>query len=449
MILNQARYNPTYASGTVDLDLIYDDIKIYDVSLTDQDVIDLYTESEEIPVFSVTPLSIDFGDVSVGETATEQVTVTNGGGASLEVTAITSTLEILTISETSFTVAPGDTHEITLTLTPSIPGEISGMLTITSNDPDSPTEIAITGNAQEEELVGDFDGDGQVALGDFSLFVTTYGSAEGDDNFDPLYDLDGNGQIGLGDFSIFVQDYGKRIGSAKMVPVIAEENGPASLSMDMVDQSGEGSGDVHLKVWLDGVKELRGYSFKVRYDADRFDLKAATRIGERLSGDGNGLWPLLVVSRTAGEVIIADVVREDEGMEGDDVLVELRFLSKGYAEDFEFTVPEGVFLDVEGGMYALGSAEATALPEKFALLQNFPNPFNPVTTIAYDLPQASEVTLTLYTVTGQKVKVLVDGHQEAGHHTIRFDGSGFANGVYLYRLEAGSFVETRRMVLIR
>jgi hypothetical protein len=94
-------------------------------------------------------------------------------------------------------------------------------------------------------------------------------------------------------------------------------------------------------------------------------------------------------------------------------------------------------------------SEATALPSGYSLAQNYPNPFNPVTTIAYDLPQASSVALALYTVTGQKVAVLVDAYQQAGQHRVLFDGSGFANGVYLYRLEAGSFVETNRMLLLK
>jgi len=95
------------------------------------------------------------------------------------------------------------------------------------------------------------------------------------------------------------------------------------------------------------------------------------------------------------------------------------------------------------------AAEAHVLPTEFGLSQNVPNPFNPTTTIAYDLPEGSDVTLILSTITGQKVAVLVDTHQGAGHHTVLFDGSGLANGVYLYRLEAGGFVETRRMVLLK
>ena len=93
--------------------------------------------------------------------------------------------------------------------------------------------------------------------------------------------------------------------------------------------------------------------------------------------------------------------------------------------------------------------EAGMEPTDFALSQNFPNPFNPITTIAYDLPQACDVTLTIYALTGQFIAVLVDAPQKAGHHTAVFDGSRFANGIYVYRLETERFVETRRMVLLR
>ena len=78
-----------------------------------------------------------------------------------------------------------------------------------------------------------------------------------------------------------------------------------------------------------------------------------------------------------------------------------------------------------------------------------PNPFNPLTTIAYDLPKASAVTFTVYNVTGQKVATLMSARQQAGRHTVVWDASAFANGVYLYRLEAGEFVATKRMLLLK
>ncbi len=76
-------------------------------------------------------------------------------------------------------------------------------------------------------------------------------------------------------------------------------------------------------------------------------------------------------------------------------------------------------------------------------------PFNPSTAIGYGLPSRSHVTLTVYNMLGQQVAVLQNGEQQAGFHEVRFDASGFSSGVYLYRLTAGSFVETRKLVLVR
>ena len=89
------------------------------------------------------------------------------------------------------------------------------------------------------------------------------------------------------------------------------------------------------------------------------------------------------------------------------------------------------------------------VPSAFSLSQNYPNPFNPVTTIAYDLPKASEVELTIYNVAGQRVAILVSKHQRAGHYQVAWDGSAMASGVYFYRIEAGEFRSTRRMLLLK
>ena len=92
---------------------------------------------------------------------------------------------------------------------------------------------------------------------------------------------------------------------------------------------------------------------------------------------------------------------------------------------------------------------ANGMLSHFSLGQNVPNPFNPSTTIRYGLPSRSRVSLTIYSTLGQEVATLVQGEQEAGFHEARFDASGFSSGVYLYRLTAGSFVETRKLVLVR
>jgi hypothetical protein len=94
------------------------------------------------------------------------------------------------------------------------------------------------------------------------------------------------------------------------------------------------------------------------------------------------------------------------------------------------------------------------IPHGFELLQNHPNPFNPETEISYDLPKDSWVKLSIYNIRGQKVKALVDGFEAAGHKRVHWDGTNeegdrVASGVYLYRLEAGDFTATKKMVLLR
>ncbi len=94
------------------------------------------------------------------------------------------------------------------------------------------------------------------------------------------------------------------------------------------------------------------------------------------------------------------------------------------------------------------------LPASFALAQNYPNPFNMETIIAYDLQTATDVELTVYNVLGQKVTTLVSSPQTAGKHTVAWDGTTASNtvvssGVYFYRLTAGDFKETKKMLLVK
>ena len=96
-----------------------------------------------------------------------------------------------------------------------------------------------------------------------------------------------------------------------------------------------------------------------------------------------------------------------------------------------------------------GVEPSPGVPSTFGLDQNYPNPFNPATMIGYQLPSPGHVTIIVYDVLGQEVERLVDEVQTAGRHAVPWDGSNRASGVYLVRMNAATFVSTKRMLLVK
>jgi photosystem II stability/assembly factor-like uncharacterized protein len=109
---------------------------------------------------------------------------------------------------------------------------------------------------------------------------------------------------------------------------------------------------------------------------------------------------------------------------------------------------------IGGGVYrtsqpVTGIEESKGIgPEIFALKQNYPNPFNPTTTIRYELAGDCPVALTVFNVLGQRVAQLVQEQQQRGYYQVRFDGNALSSGLYVYRLQAGKYVEMRKMLLL-
>jgi len=103
---------------------------------------------------------------------------------------------------------------------------------------------------------------------------------------------------------------------------------------------------------------------------------------------------------------------------------------------------------------SLGAVEVAAIPTVFALEQNYPNPFNPSTTIRYQIPNDASVNLVIYNVQGQKIRTLVGKEQKSGYYSVVWDGRNDAGqtvstGLYLYRVQAGSFVATQKMLMLK
>lgn len=204
-------------------------------------------------------------------------------------------------------------------------------------------------------------------------------------------------------------------------------------------------------------------------DIYRYDLMAGdTLIAESMPVDGP-LWPrdydgyMRLLSAT-GDTLVSN----DDG--GFDWHSRIEFVpeeagsyfvmlhSQDYGGDNGGDIGGGTDRDPSRGEYNLSvslkgmvvtALESDEVPEEFVLHQNYPNPFNPVTTISYSLPEARNVTLTVYNVLGQRVAVLVDQYRTAGTFVVNFDASRLASGLYMYQLRAGDHVQNKSMILIK
>ena len=88
-------------------------------------------------------------------------------------------------------------------------------------------------------------------------------------------------------------------------------------------------------------------------------------------------------------------------------------------------------------------------PTKFVLFNNFPNPFNPTTTIKYEIPKTVNVSLKVYDILGREVQILINQEQKPGFYEVPFGNDDLASGIYFYRLQAGDFIQTKKMILLK
>jgi len=89
------------------------------------------------------------------------------------------------------------------------------------------------------------------------------------------------------------------------------------------------------------------------------------------------------------------------------------------------------------------------VPTEYSLSQNFPNPFNPITNINYSVPMRNNVELVIFNTLGEKIRILVNEVKNAGNYNVTFDASNLPSGVYFYRISAGEFIQTKKLLLLK
>jgi hypothetical protein len=290
------------------------------------------------------------------------------------------------------------------------------------------------------DLTGDFTGDAMVDLSDFAIFGANYGKKEADApaSYIWAYDLNADGTIDLSDFAIFGANYGTTLQVAKGV---ATEMPTADVMMAMAGDYDESTATYKLHVNIG--QDIDGFEFMLSYDTTALEF----------AGDVTGLVGLPIASENEEGVITVADAFIGEKFNG---TVTLSFRALGEISDMIFTIDNALVmngLDL-AQVTDIAEFEAKAVPTVYSLSQNFPNPFNPTTTIGYAIPQTGQVELAIFNTAGQKVRTLVSEEQSAGFYKMVWDGrnemgESVGSGVYIYRLHSGSFSKTAKMNLIK
>jgi hypothetical protein len=326
-----------------------------------------------------------------------------------------------------------------------------------TESPFARTAMAIRNNVKDADglpVFGLFGTDNTVSFDDFFIFADNFGLKLGDEGFEPAFDLHPNNRVDFNDFFVFADNFGKAANVVgKVVPnLIAGLNGDAriDLAKDMVlPRIGE---DMVIDVTLADFAEIKGYGFTVNYDGIALEFVKAVVENNRL-GEGSLAQPQILAD-TDGKVVLGAF---GETVSEGDVELSLVFRPKTEIEQSLIEVSAGELRD---GNYALnqiaslGVVSVETRPEAFALLNNYPNPFNPETTIKYHLPEAAQVKLEVYNMVGQVVRTLVSNHQNAGRYVVQWDaandnGQSLASGIYLYHVQAGDFRDVKKMLLLK
>ena len=320
------------------------------------------------------------------------------------------------------------------------------------------TALAVRNQVVDSEgrvLLGLFGADNRVGFDDFFLLADMFGLTAADGAFDPAFDLapGAQPQIDFDDFFVFADYFGRSTGAAaKRVPMQAGLNADARLYLAAQTALPSVGEDFVLNVRLADFAALKGYGLQVEYEADKLTFV------EVLTEQPLGAGALAAPQVLADEAGVLAVVAHGEVVAEGEVGLRLVFRATAAIENTVLEITDSQTYDSQFGVNRPALPMPVALqtrPEAFALSNNFPNPFNPETTIQYALPQAADVQLTVYNVAGQVVRTLVAEHQSAGRYTVAWDatndsGHRLSSGMYFYRLQAGGeFREVNKMLLIK
>jgi hypothetical protein len=212
-------------------------------------------------------------------------------------------------------------------------------------------------------------------------------------------------------------------------------NYPANANLAMYVPSVRGNGTPLLRFWT-VCRTTAGKAFGNVEATNNFG-KSWTQLFS-LSAADNAEW-------TAGNNLWVKKEASLSAFPNDTIFVRFRLTNSDTTSNFGWLVDDIELMPIATGV----AADNATVPLEYSLSQNFPNPFNPTTRIQYSIKERGIVSLTLYDILGKQVATLVHSEQEAGQYRYDLNANQLSSGIYFYRLQAGGFVDTKKLLLVR
>jgi len=387
----------------------------------------------------------------------------NTGTDLLEIENITTDSENLTVDVTTLEIHPLEIDSVELSLLGTDLGDFNANVTITSNDPDEPTfTVPVTSTVVIAPDIG-------TTPESFDLTVES-----GETISETLTIANGGGS----DLDFYIEfSYTNRDLTNAFEIIIVTDGYPDETSWNLSTSTGEtidgiAAGDltagyatysweIELQSgdYVFTIYDAWGDGICCNYGGGSYNLY----LNESLIASGGQFGGSEAVAFSTGSAWISieplsGIVAAD-GSTDIALTLDASAISTGNYNAFIYVMSNdpddgSVFIPLGLTVTGMGSQDEALLPKEFALHQNYPNPFNPKTRVRYDLPDNENVTIIIYDLLGRQVKQLVDSYQEAGFKSIIWDatndfGNPAAAGVYLYKIQAGDFIQTKKMVLLK
>ena len=330
---------------------------------------------------------------------------------------------------------------------------------------------SFTVDLEAPPYLGDINGDLKVNFTDFVALVGGFNSASGDANFIDGGDFNNDGLVNFTDFvsmvGVFNLDYVQPDEAASKVAVVASYGINTTTRIELVGHpvSSESGGEWVVDISVENAQDLMGLGLTLNYDPSSLTfIEANQSVDGLLRTDEREAEAFGVLDHDAetGEVFIAGAVTAGDAVTVDKgVFASVRFvLTDDHPQGNLLNILEGLIIDGSLGVSAADNigARLSLLPDAFTLERNFPNPFNPETTIRYAVPEAADVRLIVYNILGQEIATLADERHVPGFYALRWNGKdrfgrGVASGVYLYRIQAKAetqtYTQVHKMLLLK